>query len=684
MGLKSKKRTWMGQSASRKSCFPIQSKLDYINARTRDGHDAFSFARTYDRREILEELFRHISPDDHRWNERDQASFHQIYQAILTDDLPTLRAYPIWLVINENTGETILHVACTLAGSSTVSQLLDGQNFDRHGPNVLFLREKHHEFTPLLSAAYAGQSQCFEHVFNAVLKFRATFIREVYIDRYDRNLLHLCVLSRQSQTLEIFFSTIQSNPFLYVELIESMIFALDYNDETPLHLAVRLNLCSMCQLLLQFADQLDRIQQPCVYLDRTDGQLIRSIDMSTRKDSSLNQSRVFAIGMSNRTGRSPFHLAVLYGHGHIVNLFLQHVDLAGRTYLLDHPDADIRSPLHLAALKGYPEIVRQFFSFNVNVYKRDAQESTALHCAARCIERKCFDGNDATVCILEIFLQYIQTCKHISFDLLTALDGLGHNCLETAILARNRAFVEHFLNLNNIPLFQNLLRNAQFLDVHYHHIDTPLRKLVTCMPDLAYRVLDICITSIGDKHKIIYDFQFLEDQCYIEEWQHHLTPQTATVPAVHRFTCSLFCRHQPLKFQSPFHHQPLRAYTSNCYTLVHNNVLSVMCQCAKQINLKDPEMHDDAGGGNDKEHDQKRIQYSYELMHHPLCKKLLALKWKQYGLPLFVLAFSFYCLYLILFTVAMLRNKQPEYFYRLANASFPNGRIRSGAQVVSE
>jgi ankyrin repeat protein len=470
--------------------------------------------------------------------------------------------------------------------------------------------------------------------------------------------------------------TIQSNPFLYVELIESMIFSLDYNDETPLHLAVRLELYPMCQLLLQFADKLDEIQQPCIYLDKIDGQLIRSVTKNLSLNSIFNQSRVFIIGFTNKTGHSSFHIAILYGHQHLMNLFLQHVDTFGRNYLLEHTDADIRTPLHLAALKGYTQIVKQLFLFNVNVYTRDAQESTPLHCVARCVERKCYDGNDASVCILEIFLNYIQNCKKNSFDLLTALDGFGHNCLETAIISRNRLFVEYLLNLNNIPLFKNLLCNAQFLDIHYHHIDTPLRKLVTYMPDLAYRVLDICITFIGDKRKIIYDFQFLEDQCSIEQWQYNLTSQTRKTQPIHKFCYLIFCRHKPLKFQSEFHRQPLPAYTCNAYTLVHNNVLSVMCKCAKHIDLKDQE------GKENEEMETKYIQYSYKLMHHPLSKKLMELKWKQYGLPLFLASFFIYCLYLILFTTVMLRNKQPEYFYRLINATFPNARFSNGTQMV--
>jgi len=440
----------------------------------------------------------------------------------------------------------------------------------------------------------------------------------------------------------------------------------------------------MCQLLLQFADKLDEIQQPCIYLDRIDGELIRSIDIYTKNlqtipsymISMLTKSRVFIIGYKNKIGQSSFHIAILYGYNHIMNLFLEYVNKFGMNYLLEHTDANIRTPLHLAALKGYSQIVKQLFLFNVNVYIRDSQESTPLHCVAQCVNRKCYDGNDASVCILDIFLKYIQNCKKISFDLLTALDGFGHNCFETAIIARNRPFVVHLLNLNNIPLIKNLLRNAQLLDIHYHHIDTPLRKLVTYMPDLAYRVLDMCITSIGNKHKIIYDFQFLEDHCSIQQWQYDMTSQPVQNKPKHKFYCSIFCRHKPLEFRSKFHHKLLIAYTTNPYTLVHNNVLSVMCKCAKQMNLKDQDQEEEKDNS-------KNIQYSYKLMHHPLCNKLMQLKWRQFGLPFFLTSFFIYCLYLIVFTIIMLKNKQPEYFYRLINASFSNGRYSNGTQLVS-
>ncbi|CAF2737375.1 unnamed protein product [Rotaria sp. Silwood2] len=693
----SNKFKWIKQSISHKPSFPIYSKLDYIHAKTTDGHDAISLAQTYNHEEILEELFKHIQHNYFRWQEKDKIIFDQIYKAILAEDPSLIDSYPAWLVINEKTGETPLHIACTHGCPTIVLHLLNRQysNDDHRSPNIIFLREKQNGFTPILSAAYAGQAKCFEHMLNVILKVIMTnnnpnkFINDVLIDRYGRTLLHICVVSRQFNILEILMLSIQSNPILFVRVIEPMIFTLDYNDETPLHIAVRLELYSICQLLLLFADKLDEIQQPCIYLDKIDGELIRSTDVYTEDIqlvpsymlSMLTKSRVYIIGYKNKNGQSSFHMAIFYGYQHIMNLFLKHGNVYGMNYLLEHTDANIRTPLHLAALYGHCDITKQLFLLNVKMYVRDDHESTPLHCVAQCVGIKCYHDIDASVCILDIFLKYIENYEKNSCDFLTTVDGFGHNCLETATISRNRPFVEYLLNLNNISLFKSLLRNAQLLDIHHQHVDTPLRKLVKCMPDLAYRILDIFITHIGDKHEahheIIYDFEFLEDHCYIQQWkQHNMASQRIINRPTHTFCCFVFCCHKQLEFQNQFHgnnhHQSLFAYTANPYTLVHNTVLSVMCKCAKRIDLKD------------QEDESSDVQHSYKLMHHPLCCQLTQLKWKQFGLPLFLTFFFIYSLYLILFTIAMLRNKQPEYFYRLVNASFPNGYYSHGHKLNCE
>ncbi|CAF1165935.1 unnamed protein product [Rotaria magnacalcarata] len=190
-------------SISNKTSLRMNSKIDYINAKTTDGYDAFSLAETYNNQQILEELFQHIPYDDFQWNEEDKIIFDLIYRAILDEDFRIIDSYPIWLVVNETTGETPLHIAYKLGCPIVVLHLLHRQySNNKIEPNIIFLREKQNGFTSILSAAYADQLKCFEHMLSIILKLIITnhspnkFINDIFIDRYGRSLLHTCVLSK--------------------------------------------------------------------------------------------------------------------------------------------------------------------------------------------------------------------------------------------------------------------------------------------------------------------------------------------------------------------------------------------------------------------------------------------------------------------------------------------------------
>jgi Ankyrin repeats (3 copies) len=115
------------------------------------------------------------------------------------------------------------------------------------------------------------------------------------------------------------------------------------------------------------------------------------------------------------------------------------------------------------------------------------------------------------------------------------------NCLEVAINEKNKDVVEYLIDHEQI--FQ-LMRNAQ-ISGHGEtdHMDkgdnkkcftfcsqstngrqasTPMRKLIISMPDMAYKVLDKCTTTVGAEgtklHKTTFDYEFLEDQFAIRAW----------------------------------------------------------------------------------------------------------------------------------------------------------------------
>ncbi|CAF3895022.1 unnamed protein product [Rotaria sordida] len=66
--------------------------------------------------------------------------------------------------------------------------------------------------------------------------------------------------------------------------------------------------------------------------------------------------------------------------------------------------------------------------------------------------------------------------------------------------------------------YGSIQRRACMID----EADTPMRKLIISMPDMAYKVLDRCTTMLGADgtklHKNNFDYEFLEDQFAIRNW----------------------------------------------------------------------------------------------------------------------------------------------------------------------
>jgi hypothetical protein len=93
----------------------------------------------------------------------------------------------------------------------------------------------------------------------------------------------------------------------------------------------------------------------------------------------------------------------------------------------------------------------------------------------------------------------------------------GYNCLEIAITARNRPFVEYIFKFNSSQ-WKILMRNAQ-INKNKTFVSTPMRKLIRRMPDCAYNVLNECQkTSINNDDNLEYDFEFIEDHCHVLKW----------------------------------------------------------------------------------------------------------------------------------------------------------------------
>ena len=229
---------------------------------------------------------------------------------------------------------------------------------------------------------------------------------------------------------------------------------------------------------------------------------------------------------------------------------------------------------------GNIEIVKILVDTGAKINARDVNDHTPLHEAVRCADST-DDGNyNRSQCVeylidagadinalnldrespLHIACRYspssfLKCLSSHNPDLLqTNIHGL--NCLEVAIQEKNHTVVKHLIEHESI--FE-LMRNAQVRQQYtalcsslgrdesrgccclpcckrmdrslmpfYHFstdpyvVDTPMRRLIKTMPNMALKVLDKCTKTIGDAksnvHKQFYDYEFLEDQYVIHDW----------------------------------------------------------------------------------------------------------------------------------------------------------------------
>jgi hypothetical protein len=103
-------------------------------------------------------------------------------------------------------------------------------------------------------------------------------------------------------------------------------------------------------------------------------------------------------------------------------------------------------------------------------------------------------------------------------------DAQLYNCLELAIINQAQKIVEQLLNH---PTWREMMRNAQLIK-DTEAFDTPMRKLIRYMPDMALWLIENKLTKIvggpGQKvYQTIYDYEFYEDMLKVRSWYYQST-----------------------------------------------------------------------------------------------------------------------------------------------------------------
>ncbi|UJR19480.1 hypothetical protein I4U23_022610 [Adineta vaga] len=486
--------------------------------------------------------------------------------------------------------------------------------------NSIMYRDKETGLSPLMIAVQYRQFQYVKELLQ-----NKSFTQEAFelISHISfRTVLHICTkIHNKDITKTLFDSHFISN---------TLTIAADVLGDTPLHMCAQFGNVYMAQLLLNYVNNYDSFATTTKVTPHT------------------------MLMKMNKNKLTPLHMAIQAGHLDVINEMLRYTDLS----ILNMRDDQLRTCLHMAAAKGHIGIVNILLQYRADSHCCDINEWTPLHHAMQ--NEKNVDDEERLQCIESLVIRGMSNinalsirretplhiaCKFSSSKLVKQMIKFDcdlfirnvddYNCLEVAIEANNEEVVQYLIENDNCF---DLMRNSQIrekkrsccsLRPGQYEVDTPMRKLIRKMPRMGLLMLNKCSMIVGTEgtaiHQNIFMYEFLEDQFTVNKWNSD-TSKTE--------------RHSEL-------------YTSNTVNLVMNHPLFLMAQYE-----------------------------AYDLMSHSLSNYLVKLKFKNFGIFLYILLLLLYSIYLGLFTTIVLRAHHPGIYYNLTNIDFQDSLCYNVSQVL--
>ncbi|RDD37563.1 Transient receptor potential cation channel subfamily A member 1-like protein [Trichoplax sp. H2] len=388
-------------------------------------------------------------------------------------------------------------------------------------------------FTPLLSAAAYGRVDSVKTLLEKNVDITAT-------DYKERSAVYWAAQENQPETLQLLLSRDPRKTKVLVD-------AADTNDNYPLHVASREGYVNCVKILLEHGAQIDaRNEEELTPLHlAADNGRTQVVRVLVNYDSSI-------VNDEDESSNSPLHIAAIKGHVHVISALLEY------GAAVDAKNATGWTPLDCAAANGWPKTIEILLDGDSPVDPMDKRKTTPLHLAAQ---------NGHKVCV-KLLLQNGAD--------ITLTDETGRNCLDMAIEEGHRDVAVAIIRYDK---WEEALKNTTVSPTG--DVDTPLRKLIRKLPDVAELVFNKCtipnnepIESLNYKVHLRYDFL---DDVYTDWFESN--PQDKTDEILYeykiedntkkykkRITGASFKRNHPLMIMVNSQRQSLLAHPLvNCF-----------------------------------------------------------------------------------------------------------------------
>ncbi|CAF0772592.1 unnamed protein product [Adineta ricciae] len=511
---------------------------------------------------------------------------------------------------------TSFHMACQYNRTDILRMLIDHSS-DHSNIEI----RDHRGYTPLLTASYYNHHDCMQILLSNGANLFA-------VDYARRNILHICVEKQCNDALKTCLECIKNDIDSY-ELFTTA----DRYGNTVLHTAANYGSHEICEVLMNVIKHI-------LFLSGSD-------------ENTFHQQYLSLILKKNRNQRTSIHEAAKIGNFALMDCVFRilEANVQHKFTVCEAVDDEFKTSLHLAAGEGHDKIVQFLLAQGANVCVCDMNDVTPMHEAAAHNCRHCveillqngssinqFDGKHHTPLhrasqhghweIVRLLLNSNVDVRLVNCD--------GYNSLEIAIVNNCQLTVREFLQHET---WMKSLRNCQMevsSNRKYEDLSTPLRKLIRYMPNEAEEVFTRCITELGGSedpsYKIIFNYEFLEDQFAIQKWKQdcYTLPGDSSSIKINKWN--------PLHYFKKQTNASL--FDHHIHSLRQNHPLYLII-----------------------------TYHQHDLLKNPLIERLITRKWVQFSRSFFWILFLFYGFFLASFTFTILRVRHPQYYYSLFNAS---------------